>query len=86
MVRAGAQPARVPLDAWAGRLRCPNCGATLIHGERVLSCVNGHSFDIAREGRVALVPPRRKIAAGDTPAMVLARDTFLGAGHYAPIA
>jgi 23S rRNA (guanine745-N1)-methyltransferase len=74
------------LAAVAGRLRCPSCGEPLLAAGRALSCAGGHSFDIAREGHVALPAPRRKPAPGDTPAMVAAREAFLAAGHYRPIA
>jgi 23S rRNA (guanine745-N1)-methyltransferase len=58
-------------------LRCPVCASGLEEGEGVLRCADGHSFDIARQGYVNLVPGR-----GDTAAMVEARESFLGAGHY----
>jgi len=63
--------------------RCPHCGAALETGERAWRCANGHSFDVARQGYVAL---ERKAARGDTAEMVAARVAFLEAGHYAPIA
>ena len=63
--------------------RCPHCGAPLEPGERAWRCANGHSFDVARQGYVAL---DRKAARGDTAEMVAARVAFLEAGHYAPIA
>jgi len=59
-------------------LRCPVCTGGLEQGEGVLRCAEGHSFDIARQGYVNLVP-----GPGDTAAMVEARDSFLAAGHYA---
>lgn len=74
------------LAAVAGRLRCPHCGASLTHTGRALTCAGGHSYDVARQGHVALLPPRRKAASGDSAEMVAAREAFLGAGHYAPIA
>lgn len=74
------------LDDVVGRLRCPNCAAALRLADRALSCANGHSFDVAREGYVALAPPRRRLAAGDSAEMVAARERFLALGHYAPIA
>jgi 23S rRNA (guanine745-N1)-methyltransferase len=43
----------------------------------VVRCDAGHSFDVARQGYVNLVPGR-----ADTPEMVEARDAFLGAGHF----
>ncbi len=58
-------------------LRCPVCGGALQSGEEVLRCEAGHSFDIARQGYVNLVPGN-----GDTAAMVEAREAFLGAGHF----
>jgi 23S rRNA (guanine745-N1)-methyltransferase len=63
--------------------RCPHCGASLETGERAWRCANGHSFDVARQGYVAL---DRKAARGDTAEMIAARVAFLEAGHYGPIA
>jgi 23S rRNA (guanine745-N1)-methyltransferase len=51
-----------------------------------VSCPLGHSFDIARQGYVNLLPGGRSVPGGDTPDMVSARDAFLAAGHFAPIA
>ena len=58
-------------------LRCPVC-AVSSEGDGVLRCGEGHSFDIARQGYVNLVP-----GPGDTAEMVEARDSFLAAGHSA---
>jgi 23S rRNA (guanine745-N1)-methyltransferase len=58
-------------------LRCPACGNDLAHESAVLRCPSGHSFDIARQGYVNLVPGR-----ADTPEMVEARDAFLRTGHF----
>jgi 23S rRNA (guanine745-N1)-methyltransferase len=58
-------------------LRCPVCAAGLSESEGALRCESGHSFDIARQGYVNLVP-----GAGDTVPMVEAREAFLGEGHY----
>lgn len=58
-------------------LRCPVCETGLDLGGAVLRCPAGHSFDIARQGYVNLVPGR-----ADTPEMVEARDAFLRAGHF----
>jgi 23S rRNA (guanine745-N1)-methyltransferase len=74
------------LDDVAERLRCPNCAAPLRLAAWALLCANGHSFDIAREGYVALAPPRGKLAAGDSAEMVAAREAFLAGGHYEAIA
>jgi len=66
------------LSAVLDLLRCPVCGGELGEGERVLRCSQGHSFDIARQGYVNLVP-----GPGDSAEMVEARDAFLAAGHFA---
>jgi 23S rRNA (guanine745-N1)-methyltransferase len=71
-----------------GYLSCPNCGGGLALAGRVLHCAAGHSFDLARQGYVTLLPGRgasARPATGDTSAMVAAREEFLGAGHYAPL-
>jgi len=51
-------------------------------------CANGHSFDNARQGYVHLLPVqnKRSLAPGDSKEMVAARQRFLNAGHYQPIA
>lgn len=51
-------------------------------------CANGHSFDNARQGYVHLLPVqnKRSLAPGDSKEMVAARQRFLSAGHYQPIA
>jgi len=61
-------------------LQCPVCGAALDCGAGVVHCTDGHSFDIARQGYVNLVPGR-----ADTPEMVEARDSFLRTGHFRPL-
>jgi 23S rRNA (guanine745-N1)-methyltransferase len=58
-------------------LRCPVCWGGLDESDGVLRCAAGHSFDVARQGYVNLVPGR-----GDTVAMLEAREDFLRAGHY----
>jgi len=74
------------LSAVASRLRCPNCGAPLALEAQTLVCASGHRFDLSRQGYVSLLPPRARAATGDAPAMIAAREAFLGAGHFAPIA
>jgi 23S rRNA (guanine745-N1)-methyltransferase len=66
------------LSAAVDLLRCPVCGGGLEEGQGVLRCGEGHSFDIARQGYVNLVP-----GPGDSAEMVEARDAFLAAGHFA---
>ncbi|UGQ10681.1 23S rRNA methyltransferase [Yinghuangia sp. ASG 101] len=70
-------------------LRCPHCQARLAPdtGRGGLRCAAGrHTFDIARQGYAGLLAGDAKTGTADTPAMVAARDAFLGAGHYHPIA
>ncbi len=52
----------------------------------MLRCANGHSFDVARQGYVNLMPGGAKAGTADTAEMVAERAAFLGAGHYAPLA
>jgi 23S rRNA (guanine745-N1)-methyltransferase len=59
-------------------LRCPVCGGDLEDSGGALRCAAGHSFDVARQGYVNLVP-----GAGDSAAMVEAREDFLDAGRFA---
>ena len=69
-------------------LICPICGKTLIKTDKRFVCENRHSFDIARQGYVHLLPVQQKhsLAPGDTREQVLSRRAFLEAGYYAPIA
>lgn len=67
---------------------CPVCGSVLNRQERSLRCHRGHSFDIARQGYVNLLPVSQKhsLHPGDTKEQVASRRAFLDCGHYAPIA
>ncbi|MFB9235087.1 putative RNA methyltransferase [Plantactinospora siamensis] len=67
------------------RLRCPVCADPLAATGSSLRCSRGHSFDVARQGYVNLLTGRSP-HTGDTAEMVSAREDFLAAGHYAPIA
>ena len=64
--------------------RCPICAAPLGRAENCYRCPRGHSYDIAREGYVHLLPANRKHARepGDDKAMVAARNRFLEGGWY----
>lgn len=84
MTAAGSTPPG--LSVVAGRLRCPVCAGRLSLGDRALTCARGHSFDIARQGYVNLTAGRPGPRTGDSAAMVAAREEFLGAGHYRPLA
>ena len=69
-------------------LICPLCGGVLNRQEKQYVCPNRHSFDIARQGYVHLLPVQNKhsLNPGDTRQQVLSRRSFLEAGYYAPIA
>lgn len=69
-------------------LRCPLDGSTLTRNDISWRCEAGHSYDVAREGYVHLLPVQNKRSKdpGDSKEMVAARRRFLNAGHYAPIA
>lgn len=71
-----------------GLLRCPQCTQPLRVDSRSLKCPAGHTFDIAREGYVNLLPPRggSHRVHGDSAAMVDARGRFFACGHYTPLA
>lgn len=65
-----------------GCLRCPHCHADLALIGDSLLCANGHSFDVARQGYVNLLPGDARPGTADTPDMVEARGRFLESGHY----
>jgi 23S rRNA (guanine745-N1)-methyltransferase len=66
-----------PLADAVHLLQCPSCAAALTEAGGAVRCEAGHSFDVARQGYVNLVPGR-----GDSAEMVEARDGFLAAGHF----
>ena len=72
----------------ATNLSCPLDGLPLSVGERQWLCQNGHSFDVARQGHVNLLPVQHKRSKdpGDSPEMIQARTAFLNSGAYAAIA
>ena len=69
-------------------LICPICEKPLFRQGNRFLCPENHSFDIARQGYVNLLPIQRKHSAhpGDTREQVLSRREFLSGGFYAPIA
>ena len=77
---------RRALAAAAAYLRCPVCAGGLRPRGARLACGRNHSFDIARHGYVNLTVGRAGPGTADTSAMVAARETFLGRGHYQPLA
>ena len=68
-------------------LICPICRQPLRREEKSFRCSAGHSFDIARQGYVHLLPVQQKhsLHPGDTRQMVLSRRSFLETGAYRPI-
>jgi 23S rRNA (guanine745-N1)-methyltransferase len=85
-VTASTWEDRQVLDDVAPFLICPHCGEPLARADGTLRCRIGHSFDIARQGYVSLLPAGRRGGTGDTASMVQAREHFLAAGHFAPMA
>ena len=69
-------------------LACPLDGAPLHRTGSTWRCAAGHSFDIASQGYTNLLPVQNKRSRdpGDSKAMVAARQRFLTAGFYQPIA
>ena len=73
------------LDQVVRYLVCPYCGNPMTSAAGSLRCETGHTFDIARQGYVSLLPAGWRGDAGDTAAMVQARERFLTAGHFGPV-
>ncbi|WP_258240886.1 putative RNA methyltransferase [Pseudidiomarina homiensis] len=69
-------------------LCCPLDGAGLTPNDKTWRCEHGHSFDVAKQGYVNLLPVQNKRSKdpGDSKAMVQARARFLAEGFYAPLA
>ncbi|MBQ7827845.1 MAG: methyltransferase domain-containing protein [Clostridia bacterium] len=67
-------------------VRCPVCGAALSREGGSLYCggERRHTYDIAKEGYVNLLPPGRAKNArtGDGADMIRAREKFLAGGGY----
>jgi 23S rRNA (guanine745-N1)-methyltransferase len=74
------------LDDVLHLLACPHCGAALSPSDGSVACASGHSFDVAREGYVSLLPGDARLGSADTAEMVAAREAFLEAGHFDPLA
>ena len=65
---------------------CPVCMCPLKKEEKRYLCPHGHSFDLAKEGYVHLLPANRMHAKlpGDGKEMLAARRRIFDAGHYEP--
>ena len=70
---------------WYELLECPVCQERFDRAGSALRCSNGHSFDIARQGYVNLLPGGAEPGTADTCEMVAARTAFFAAGHYRPL-
>jgi 23S rRNA (guanine745-N1)-methyltransferase len=70
------------------KLACPLDGDSLQCDGKAWACARGHSFDIARQGYVNLLPVQNKRSRdpGDSKQMVAARQQFLAGGYYQKIA
>ena len=68
-------------------LICPICRLGLEWEGKSCRCGRGHSFDVARQGYVNLLPvqQKRSLHPGDTREQVLSRRAFLETGSYGPI-
>ncbi len=69
-------------------LACPLDGGRLHHNGASWRCAGGHSFDVASQGYIHLLPvqQKRSLDPGDSKEMVAARRRLLTGGHYQPIA
>jgi 23S rRNA (guanine745-N1)-methyltransferase len=67
--------------------RCPLCQQALTLIDKSYRCSKNHSFDLAKQGYVNLLPVQFKHskAPGDNKAMVQARRAFLDKGFYQPL-
>jgi 23S rRNA (guanine745-N1)-methyltransferase len=74
------------LDDVLPLLRCPHCRLSLADGDGVVTCPSGHSFDIARQGYLSLLPGDAQLGSADTAEQVAARERFLAAGYFDPLA
>ena len=66
---------------------CPICAQPLTREAGRYACGGGHSFDMAREGYVNLLPANRQHSKdpGDDKEMAAARTRFLEGNWYAPL-
>ncbi len=67
-------------------LTCPICYTHFTQIGNTLKCEKAHTFDIAKEGYVNLLPKKLPDSMGDTKEMLIARRAFLDSGHYQPLA
>lgn len=67
--------------------QCPICQQLLVLSNKSFKCTNNHSFDLAKENYVNLLPVQFKHSKnpGDNKAMVNARRNFLEQNYYQPL-
>ena len=70
------------LDDVLDLLRCPHCEGALARTGASVACSRGHSFDVARQGYLSLLPGNARLGTADSAAMVAARADFLARGHF----
>lgn len=79
------------LDDIVDALTCPVCQRRRLPEEPLrrernsLVCPQHHTFDVARQGYVNLLPGRAPSASADTADMVNARSAFFERGSYEPL-
>ncbi|MDQ7074864.1 MAG: methyltransferase domain-containing protein [Gammaproteobacteria bacterium] len=71
----------------AHNLACPLDAAPLLKQGRQYCCPQSHSFDLARQGQLNLLPVQFKKSKdpGDSKSMIAARGAFLQRGFYQPL-
>ena len=69
-------------------VKCPVCQQPLQKSDNKWQCDNQHHFDIARQGycNLLLANQKKSREPGDSRAMLDARQSFLSAGYYQPVA
>ncbi len=68
-------------------LVCPVCSQELVQKNSIYTCVNRHSFDVAKEGYVNLLMSNKSgDITGDNKEMALSRRDFLQKGFYSSLA
>lgn len=67
--------------------RCPLCHTNLTQQQTRFVCQSNHSFDLAKEGYLHLLPVQKKNSKvpGDSALMMQSRRDFLNAGYYQPL-
>lgn len=68
-------------------LICPICKERLVIDDKTAKCKNNHSFDVAKEGYINLLPVNKKnsLSPGENKAQVIARREFLNKGYFSAL-